>query len=343
MTTSGALAASTGARRGDEVSVCMVLAHPHAPAILGAPSSLSIVAGPDARINVARDERWRKTTMTSPCPPAGMTVPAVMPCRVRARGMSMRRSIHGPTNVRLAAVVAVLLASATVLVAPNRVRAATPIDGGAITIFPVSINSSVGTDEYDPHVSGDIVSYTASDKVRYYDFFSGDDAQVPSPLGDTDLLSDVSNGRIVFTRVETSGQLPVMQFDIPTAAATKVYPRPTEQQFGAAIGSSTVAFVDLNASPQGELVVGTVGGPLTQVTADTRTDQSPSIAPLGNLVVYESCGATCDIRQAAWNGSSWAIGTITTTPEEEHNPDTDGTLIVYDAIRSGESDIAWQP
>jgi hypothetical protein len=257
--------------------------------------------------------------------------------------MSMRRSIHGPTNVRLAAVVAVLLASATVLVAPNRVRAATPIDGGAITIFPVSINSSVGTDEYDPHVSGDIVSYTASDKVRYYDFFSGDDAQVPSPLGDTDLLSDVSNGRIVFTRVETSGQLPVMQFDIPTAAATKVYPRPTEQQFGAAIGSSTVAFVDLNASPQGELVVGTVGGPLTQVTADTRTDQSPSIAPLGNLVVYESCGATCDIRQAAWNGSSWAIGTITTTPEEEHNPDTDGTLIVYDAIRSGESDIAWQP
>jgi hypothetical protein len=254
----------------------------------------------------------------------------------------MARSRHNAALPRRSAAIATL-AFASALLAPGASVAATPIDGGPITIFPVVINASTGTDEYDPHVSGDIVSYTASDKVRYYDFFSGSDVELPSTLGATDLLSEVSNGRIVFSRVETSGQIPVMLFDIGTAAAFKVDPRATEQQYGAAIGASTVALIDLNLAPQGELVIATVGGPITQVTADTRTDQAPSVGPLGDLVVYESCGTNCDIRQAVWNGSSWVVGNIASTAEEEHNPDTDGALVVYDSVRSGDTDIAWQP
>ena len=262
--------------------------------------------------------------------------------RIHSRGMAMRRSVHRPAVVTGGALAALLLALTCAVLAPNRVHGATPVDGGAITIYPVTINASAGTDAYDPHVSGDIVSYTASDKIRLYDFFSGSDAGLPSTVGATDLLSDVSNGRIAFSRIETSGQIPVMLFDIATATTTKVYPQGTEQQFEGVIGASTIALIDFHASAEGELVA-TAGGPITQVTADTRTEQSPSVAPLGGLVVYESCATNCDIRQAAWNGSSWVVSNLTSTAEDEHNPDTDGSLIVYDAIRSGEKDIAWQP
>jgi uncharacterized protein (TIGR03382 family) len=217
-----------------------------------------------------------------------------------------------------------------------------PNDGGPVTILPITINAGVGTDEYDPHVNGDLAAYTASDKIRYYDFFSGNDAQVPSALGATDLLSDVSNGRIVFSRIETSGQIPVMVYDIAANTTTKVYPRPTEAQFSAAIGGDTVAFIDAAASASGELVISTLGGSSSVVTGDTRTEQSPSVSPLGDLVVYESCGTNCDIRQAGWNGSSWVVTNLTNTADQEHNPDTDGVVVVYDAVRGGEKDIAWQ-
>ena len=255
----------------------------------------------------------------------------------------MRPFVQRPRSARgTAAAVAVTLASAAVLVAPGMATAALPLDGGPITISPVVINASTG-DQYDPHVSGDIVSYTSSDKIRYYDFFSGDDTAVPSLLGATDLLSDVNGGRIVFSRVETSGQIPVMVYDVGTGSTTKVYPRPTEQQFAGAIGSSTVAFIDLTASAEGELILTRIGGSSVQVTTDTRTEQSPQVAPNGDLLVYESCATNCDIRQAAWNGSSWIVTGVTATAEEDHNPDSDGSLIVYDAIRGGEKDIAWQP
>src|SRR4051794_14216247 len=263
--------------------------------------------------------------------------------RTRSEETTMRPFVQRPAPVRrAAAAAAVTLASAAILLAPGMAIAAAPVDGGAITIYPVAISTGPG-DQYDPHVSGDIASYTSSDKVRSYDFFSGDDTAVPSLLGATDLLSDVSGGRIVFSRVETSGQIPVMVYDIGTGSTTKVDPRPTEQQFAAAIGSSTVAFIDLTASAAGELVLTRIGGSSVQVTTDTRTEQGPQVAPNGDLVVYESCGTNCDIRQAAWNGSSWIVTGLTATAEEDHNPDSDGSLIVYDAIRSGEKDIAWQP
>jgi hypothetical protein len=262
--------------------------------------------------------------------------------RIAARGDADMNTVwRSKSGGRVAAACAALMAMASLLLAPAPALAVAPVDGGAITIFPVAINTGAG-DQYDAHVSGDLVSYTASDKIRYYDFFSGSDAALPSLVGATDLLSDVSDGNIVFSRVESSGQIPVMLFDIATATSIKVDPQGTELQFAAAIGSSTIALVDLHASPQGELVA-TAGGPIAQLTADTRTEQSPSVAPLGNLVVYESCATNCDIRQAAWNGTSWVLGDITTTADEDHNPDTDGSLIVYDAIRSGEKDIAWQP
>ena len=48
---------------------------------------------------------------------------------------------------------------------------------------------------------------------RHYDFFTGVDTQVASPLGALELLSDVGNGRIVFSRVDIDGRMPVLVYD----------------------------------------------------------------------------------------------------------------------------------
>jgi hypothetical protein len=60
------------------------------------------------------------------------------------------------------------------------------------------------------------------------------------------------------------------------------------------------------------------------------------------VVVYESCGTNCDIRQAAWNGSNWAVTALTTNSDEDKNPATDGVVVGYDSTRAGEQDIYWQ-
>ncbi len=227
-------------------------------------------------------------------------------------------------------------------IGPAPLLAATPIDGGAITILPVTINATAG-DQFDPHVSGDLVSYTAGTRIRYYDFGTGNDYELLAPAGSQDLLSDVSNGRIAFSRVETSGQIPVEVFDLGSNKTAEVDLQANPLQLSPGFGGDTVAFIDQAASPEGELVISRLAGSTTQITTDTRVDQSPQVSPNGNVVVYESCGTDCDIHQAVWGGSSWSGAALTTTTDQEHNPDTDGTTVVYDAVRAGQRDICWQP
>jgi len=244
---------------------------------------------------------------------------------------------------------AALLAALSLILAgaPARVFAISPSDGGPVTLLPVTINASAG-DQYDPHVSGDLAAYTADNNIRYYDFFTGSDAQVPSALGEIDQLSDVNNGKIVFSRLDSSFNQSIMVFNSATNTTTEVDPPGGQRTFGA-IGSDTVAFIDYGPAPlTGELFASQlgVGGTTTQVTTDDRYDGFPSVAPLGDLIVYESCltsPSNCDIHQAGWNGSSWSVTALTNNSEPEKNADSDGAIVVYDANRLGERDIYWQP
>lgn len=242
---------------------------------------------------------------------------------------------------------AALLVALSLLVggASPPVLALSPGEGGPITLLPVTINASAG-DQYDPHVSGDLVSYTSDSNIRYYDFFSGNDSQVPAPLDATDRLSDVSNGKIVYAREESSGRSPIMVFDTATSTSVEIDPQPLPVRTSGAIGSNTVAFIDLGIAVGGEVMAADLGGATARVTNDTRLDRQPQVAPLGDLIVYQSCQTSpsnCDVRQAAWDGSSWVVTSLTNNSEHEANPDTDGAIVVYDANRSGERDIFWQP
>jgi hypothetical protein len=238
-------------------------------------------------------------------------------------------------------VAAVGLATVTAAVFAGVGLAVVPIDGGPLAVSPVTINAESG-DQYDPHVSGDVAAYTDEQSIRYYDFVYGH-GQVPPVAGASDLLSDVSNGKIVFSRVEAGGRVPVLVYDIASNTTTEIDPTPAPIRLGAAIGGNTVAFIDQLAGSGGELFVSELGGATQQVTTDLRADQSPSIAPSGDRVVFESCSGTCDIHQAVKSGGSWVASALTANSDPEANPESDGTVVVYDSTRSGERDIYWQP
>ena len=237
---------------------------------------------------------------------------------------------------RLAAASAALLALGLL---PGPVGAVVPTAGGSVgaTVFAINVDPAI--DAYDTHVNGDTAVYTANSTIRYYSFFSGTDTEVPTGVGSSDLLSDVSGSRIVFTRVDSNGGR-VMVFDTVALTTNAISPVGSHH-FGAAIGTDTVAVVDQN----GVLNIATIGAAPAAVTDGSRVDQRPSVSPSGERVVYESCSfadpLNCDIHQATPSGSGWGTTGVTNTAQAEANPDTDGSLIVYEAVRADAGDICW--
>lgn len=167
--------------------------------------------------------------------------------------------------------------------------AITPVNGGPLTLTPVTINASVG-DQFDPHVSGDWVSYTSDDSIRYYNFSTSVDTEVPQGPLTRDLLSDVSGSKIVFSRIAGTSTA-IMVFDAATAAApVEIDPLVGSDRLGSAIGGNSVAYVDFGITPSGELVVrDLISSNSVRLTNDSESDQNPSISPDGNVITWEHC------------------------------------------------------
>jgi hypothetical protein len=215
---------------------------------------------------------------------------------------------------------------------------------------PIAINVDPGS-QTEAHVSGDWAAYSAGDTtIRYYNFASGVDLAIAGG-GSHDLLSDVSGSRIVFSRIFTGARIGVMVFDAASGApAVELDAHDGTTRLGSAIGANTVAYIDLGLEPLngGELVIRDLVTALpTRITFDTSYDQNPSVSADGRVVVWEKCPASspsvCDIYQAVKTVDSWIIGPTTLSPDPEGNPDSSGTLVVYDSTRAGNSDIFWRP
>src|SRR3954447_12720103 len=101
----------------------------------------------------------------------------------------------------------------------------TPSNGGPLSPPQITINDQ-SNNQVDPHVDGNTAAYSneiitsAGDvvqEIRYYDFASNQDLGINNLLSSgvfaNDLLSDVDQGRIVFTRrfPDHSG---IMLFDV---------------------------------------------------------------------------------------------------------------------------------
>lgn len=234
---------------------------------------------------------------------------------------------------------------------PGAALGVSPVDGGAIQIFPVVINDGAG-DQYDPHVSGNYVSYTSlgnfDSTIRLYDFLTGTDIQVAgSDPNAAFQLSDVSGNRVAYARLDfTTGDIEIGVYDMPGGTAAILDPQPGLLRSSPELGGDTVAWVDGTAGVTSDLYAARLPGAPIRLTNDARVDQRPDVAPSGDLVVFESCATPstdCDIHQTAWDGSGWHVTELTGNAEPETNPATDGAIVAYDATRSGSRSIYWQP
>jgi hypothetical protein len=227
-------------------------------------------------------------------------------------------------------------------VVPALALAATPLvpaAGGPVTASSVLINGSSG-DQNDPHVSGNLAAYTdtssGAGQIRYYDFSTTVDTAIAMGASSYDFLSDVSGELIVFTRI-FADRSAIMLFDTSTSALTEVDPRAGSSRLGAALGGGTVGFIDQSAG-SGDLYSYNIStATVAAVSTNVASEQNPNVSPDGAAIVWELCptGADCDVYKAIRSGDSWSVSAVANTTDVESNPDTDGTMIVYDVNVTG--------
>ena len=239
-------------------------------------------------------------------------------------------------RVLCASAIAVAVTAATTGVA----GALTPANGGDAGGSLVAVNDGAG-DQTEPHVSGDLASYTNNDgssrTIHYFDLQTATDRTVPvGELGSNDFSSVVDNGRIVFSRTRIDSQTAVMLFDVASGVVRALDPRPTMTQWMGTIGGDTIAYSDQDVG-RGDLFVYDIGtGTATNLTQSLDADEFPAVGPAGDVVVWQRCVASnsCDILQSTRSGGAWSDPTsVAATPSNEANPDTDGTTVVYDSDR----------
>ncbi len=215
--------------------------------------------------------------------------------------------------------------------------AITPQAGGTLTPAATPINTDPG-EQLEPRVDGDLAAYTydsAVTQIRFYDFSTGDDSAIPTPVGSYDVLSDVDDGRIVFTRSNgNTGLTSIMLYTVATNTVTELAPAPNASHFGVTIGGNTAAFIDYTNDPNtGDVVaLDLTNNAITQLTtSDSLYQQNVATSNDGDVVVYEVCstGSLCDIAWARKGTSGWTTGWASTNPGRDTLPDVSGSLVVF--------------
>ena len=230
---------------------------------------------------------------------------------------------------------------AYLLALPAAALAITPVNGGLVGGTATTVNNGSG-EQTDPHVDGDLAAYTDQGSIiRYFAFPGGPDLAVPTEAGTSDFLSDVGGGRIVFTRLSRAGR--IMVFDRASSTTTELAPSAGANRTAAAIGDTTVAFVEFSLDSV-ILVAELGGGAATALSAPGA--QNPAISPDGNVVVWEQCRSVidCDVMRSTRSASMWSVPALVASGVS--NPDTNGTTVVYDSDRPGSvsgRDIYFRP
>jgi hypothetical protein len=246
--------------------------------------------------------------------------------------------------------VSVLVTSIIATVGVVAIRALVPVNGGLAGGTPVAVDLSSG-DQNDPHIGGGLIAYTdhpgVSSRIRYFDLLTNTGSLIPAGIGDLDLLPDVSESRITFSRV-MSDRTAVMLYDVATATLTEIAPAPGTARFGTSIGGDTIAFVDLLTGGGDVFVYDLVtGGPPINLSASLDADMNAEVAPDGNAVVWTSdSGVGARAMKAIRTGGVWgAPQVVSAAGDPSDNPATDGTFVVYGSDRPtsiGGRDIYFQ-
>ena len=263
-------------------------------------------------------------------------------------GLSRTRSERTVTHLlpRWAPRLLVVLALAALV--PTVLNAIVPVSSPPPALTAVDINVGAG-DQFDPHVSGDWMSYTSDVGIRYYNFVTGTDAAIPTGASVNDLLAGISGSKIVFSRVIIGSGTAIMVFDAatPLVDPVEIDPVTNPTRFGTAIGGNTVAYIDFGLQANGELVIhDLVSGLSERITNDMVGDGNAAVSPDGNVVVWEHCATSltnCDIWQAVKTATGWVVTAAADTLDPEGNPSSNGTLVAYDVRNGTGAHIFWRP
>jgi hypothetical protein len=192
------------------------------------------------------------------------------------------------------------------------------------------------------------MAYTSDHTIRYYNFVTNVDAQIPLGPSSRDLLSDISGSKIVFSRVITGVKTAVMVFDAATPGTppVEIDPMTPSTRIGSAIGGDTVAYIDFGFNGFGEVIIHDLASAVSvRATIDVASDVNPSVSPDGNVVTWEHCAtsaANCDIWKAVRNGVVWDVSVATDSADHEANPDNNGILVVHDTLLStNNNELLW--
>jgi hypothetical protein len=210
----------------------------------------------------------------------------------------------------------------------------------------VPINTNPG-EQYDPHVDQDVAVYSElvrfDQSIHYYQFSTGLDATIsralPGGVNAQDFFNDVQGNRIVFSRYIPGGDTGTMLYDIPTGSMVSINPQPGSIRYGISIGGNTVAYADMSvvdpARKIGEIYAyDLITRMATRLTNDTQYDDSPRVAPAGDVIVWEKCQtpyADCDIMMARPSTSGWTVSVVAGTTLNEMEPDTSSTTTAWEA------------
>jgi hypothetical protein len=244
------------------------------------------------------------------------------------------------------------------------------VPGQAATVVPtppgtqLTINTVAGEDHTDPHVSGDLATYTVTNvtsNVNYHNVVTGVDSTIPNG-GGFDFLSDIDSGRIVFSRSTPGIEGAIFLFDTatPSVAPLELDPTVASARDSVSIGGNTVAWQDYTffaacscyTNVQIE-VYDLVTGIATALTNDgaTMSNLTPDVSPDGKVVAWVKCqpdGTACQVWDATqdtlgvWTSRQLTFGS--TSPAYASHPGTNGLIVVYGLGQAGtDGAIRYQP
>jgi HYR domain len=257
---------------------------------------------------------------------------------------------------------AVLMSMGAVLVAalPGQAATVTPTPPGT----QLTINTTVGEDHTDPHVSGDIATYTvvnATSNIHYYNILTGVDTTIANG-GGFDFLSDVNNGRIAFSRSipGTDGKILLFDTSNPSAAPVELSPLSGSARDSVSIGGNTVAWQDRTSGTvfpfnNAQLVVYDLLTGITKTltnAGDGMTNLSPDVSPDGKVVAWVKCQPDGFTGCQVWDATQDPLGfwtsrqltTGSTSAAYASHPGTNGVIVVYGVGQPGvDGAIRYQP
>ena len=226
----------------------------------------------------------------------------------------------------------------------------------------IVVNNGPG-DQSDPHVSGNLVSYSNASPsvftVRYYDLNAGTDMGNPQASNALDFLSGVSGSTIVFNDV-TPNESNIFSFDTSAPGTQPVAIAPVARlvRTEPSIGVRTIVWEDhglASSSVNAAIVAYDIASKTTTVLVnDSTINESPGISPDGSVIVWAKCAATtgpCFPWEAVLSDGTWTAQQVVSQLQQVQQfvfavrqVATDGAIVTYPRLNSqGLSQLAWQP